>query len=975
MQDYKKGFLLRFIRFVSFATFALGIPTLKAQLVRVPGDQPGLQQAIAAVADGGVIELAAGTYTAPSGGFTILDYSKGFTIRAATGAAVTLSGGNSADIIRFANSPGRVPHTIIFDRIKFSNGLTTQFFLGGALTIVRNNVVFTACIFENNKANSTLTGGGAIWFESASASFHQCAFNNNSSQNYGGAISAVTSRVFIRECTFTGNRTDLPNHRTNASGGAIQLSDSVLEVTNSRFENNHAGYVGGAIYCGGKWANPVDSPSTLLTVKDSLFTGNSAHRDPSVAPSSPAIGGAVHLEDQTTGRLIHCRFLNNFALQGGAVSSYRGIAEITGCYFEGNHADGTNMGESIGGSIFALSADVPDGSTDFGNTNRRPAMVTITDSLFRGDGNTKNALQGGAVFVGGDLNSAYGGGGVKQNGTPDSNRAHVIITRTGFAGLVTTAAPGIPASSGALGGTFVNFTMTDSIVENCSTTDVGGAMEFVQSLATIGHSTIARCRAGSLGAAIGMFGGTLNVHDSNFTENRSTNAPQGAALGTAPAPGFSGIPDMDIDGLIHDCVFSNNTGSQTIWQGDRLSPPFNRLQYNANQIYTTTGDAPFYSQETGDLSIAQLNTTISPRSDGSQTIISPLHNNNAPTSAPAVGALLLLPPTVLLSGAPGEALPILPTLLYAASGGTPIVDGAAQRVNSGIFPGSSDAVHTLTVGSASFSTTGPKPAFAGNISTRLPVGTGQNVLIAGFIIQGNSPKRVLVRAIGPSLNGIIPGMLQDPKLELHSSGGAQIAGNDNWRSTQLGGVLTADQSIDIEATSIPPSHDAESAIVATLDPGSYTAVVGGANASTGIAVVEVYDLDSGLGGTLANISTRGFIQGGNDVMIGGFIYQGGAGATKVMVRGIGPSLGAFGISNPLADPILELHDGNGATVAANDDWGSSPDAVAIRSTAFAPSNAQESTIYQTALPVGAYTVVLQGKNGGTGIGLVEVYVF
>jgi hypothetical protein len=160
-----------------------------------------------------------------------------------------------------------------------------------------------------------------------------------------------------------------------------------------------------------------------------------------------------------------------------------------------------------------------------------------------------------------------------------------------------------------------------------------------------------------------------------------------------------------------------------------------------------------------------------------------------------------------------------------------------------------------------------------------------------------------------------------------------------------------------------------------LDPGNYTAILRGTNSTTGIGVVEVYDLDPVQNSTLANISTRGFIQTGDNVMIGGFIYLGGTGATKVVARGIGPSLAGAGIKNPLSDPTLDLVDANGRIVSSNDDASQSPDAGAIQAAGLFPTNSAESAIYAPALSRGAYTVILRGKNSGTGVGLIEVYVF
>jgi hypothetical protein len=219
----------------------------------------------------------------------------------------------------------------------------------------------------------------------------------------------------------------------------------------------------------------------------------------------------------------------------------------------------------------------------------------------------------------------------------------------------------------------------------------------------------------------------------------------------------------------------------------------------------------------------------------------------------------------------------------------------------------------------------------------------------------------------------LAGALQDPYLELHDGTGALIAANNNWRSTQIGGFLTSGQSVDIQGSGLAPVNDAEAAILATLSPGAYTAVVRGADNGTGIAVVEAYDLDPIQSSKLANISTRGLIQTGDNVMIGGFILGGGTGATKVLVRGIGPSLGAFGITNPLVDPMLELHDSNGALIDSNDDWRTNQ--ALIQATGLQPTNDAESALLLSNPAPGAYTVVLRGKNNGTGVGVVEAYIF
>ena len=263
------------------------------------------------------------------------------------------------------------------------------------------------------------------------------------------------------------------------------------------------------------------------------------------------------------------------------------------------------------------------------------------------------------------------------------------------------------------------------------------------------------------------------------------------------------------------------------------------------------------------------------------------------------------------------------------------------------------------------------PTFLLNISTRLQVGTDANVLIGGFILQGTEPKTVLIRAIGPSLEPFgVAGALADPTLELHDSAGELIGQNDNWRITQSGGVIIDDQYLAIHATGIPPTNDAESAIVATLDPGLYTAIIAGADSSNGIGLVEIYDLGPAPApAKLGNISTRGFVQAGDNVMIGGLIV--GNQTSEVLVRGIGPSLAPFGIDNALADPVLELRDGNGDLLASNDNWRSEQE-TEIEATGLAPDEEAESAILRALFP-GAHTAILRGVADTTGVALVEAY--
>jgi probable HAF family extracellular repeat protein len=250
-----------------------------------------------------------------------------------------------------------------------------------------------------------------------------------------------------------------------------------------------------------------------------------------------------------------------------------------------------------------------------------------------------------------------------------------------------------------------------------------------------------------------------------------------------------------------------------------------------------------------------------------------------------------------------------------------------------------------------------------NIATRGRIESGDNAMIGGFIITGNAEKKVVIRAIGPSLQDSLPGALTDPMLELRGPDGSLIRQNDNWRDD-------TSQASEIEANKVAPTHNLESAIVATLSPGNYTAAVTGKNGTNGVGLIEVYDLNQSADSKLANISTRGIVQSADNVLIGGFILGGANSNAKVLVRAIGPSLATLGVSNALSDPTLELRDGNGVLLQSNDNW-KDQQRTDIEATKIAPSMDSEAAIIAD-LPPGLYTAIVAGK-GSNGVGLIEVY--
>jgi hypothetical protein len=311
--------------------------------------------------------------------------------------------------------------------------------------------------------------------------------------------------------------------------------------------------------------------------------------------------------------------------------------------------------------------------------------------------------------------------------------------------------------------------------------------------------------------------------------------------------------------------------------------------------------------------------------------------------------------------------PTATPIATATATATPTATATATPIGTPIPTATATATATpvasATTTPAPTPTASPTPnSHLANISTRIRVESGDNVLIAGFIVHGTGSKRIIIRGIGPSLATFgVPSPLLDPTLELYS-GGNLIAANDNWtEKSNVGEIITSN---------LAPSNSDESALLLSVAPGTYSAVLRGKAGSTGIGLVEVYDLDTDGTARAVNISTRGFVLTGENVMIGGLILTGNE-PSQLVIRAIGPSLGVFGVPTPLADPFLEIHDGNGVTIQTNNNWRDNQEA-ALQNTGLAPSDDLESAILISVSP-GTYTAVVKGADDGIGNGLVEVY--
>ncbi|MEY2573718.1 MAG: type secretion system secreted protein VgrG [Verrucomicrobiota bacterium] len=457
-----------------------------------------------------------------------------------------------------------------------------------------------------------------------------------------------------------------------------------------------------------------------------------------------------------------------------------------------------------------------------------------------------------------------------------------------------------------------------------------------------------------------------------------------SSVGVSPGSAITGFPPgIIINGALHAAdgpatqAHADFATAYLAFEG-LASPPANNMSgtdlggktltpgvYKFNTSATSGGMLTFDAQNDPNARfVVQIGTTLITSSNSSVSLINGADARNIyfqvgssvtlGSGSSFIGNLLAYASVTTVSGT------TVTGRLLALTGAVTL--DTNNVTSPGLTPGATPTpTATPTATPIGTPTPAPSPAQLLNISTRLKVQSDEAVLIGGFIITGNASKKVIVRGIGPSLSGLNP-VLANPVLELRGPDGSLITSNDNWKDTQ---------QTEIENSTLAPANPLESAIVATLVPGNYTAILSGKDASTGIGLVEMYDLDLTSDSKLANISTRGLVETGNNVMIAGFIFGNGTAGEKVVVRAMGPSLG--GIANVLANPTLELHDANGSPLISNDDWNDdATQAAQIMAAGMAPTNDFESALITT-LPPGQYTAIIAGNNGGTGVGVAEVY--
>lgn len=691
------------------------------QTIQVPS-QATLQTAINTVADGGIIEIAGGTYPATSGGFLINNPAKNFTIRAAGGATVVLDGGGTSKVLWYTAASAATRGSVVFEGLTVRNGFVSVAGQAGGVTLTNADATFIGCSFESNTQDSeTAHGGGVGVYDGSTAIFIDSLWQDNVARGASAGLRVGNgSTVWVHNSRFIGNRCNLPDHRPSSTGGGIGVVNGTLRVTNTRFEGNQAGFAGGAIYALGDFVEPENVPQTDVWIANCTFIDNHTLPDPGIPTPSPSAGGAIHSENQTLIRIFNSRFLENTAALGGAVSSYRSITEVDDSVFRGNLAFPIGSQGGTGGTFKVSSNDTNNHTTDFGLINRPSASLTIRDSLIQGRfGDTTSAgVKGGCISIIGDTNRTFGNNAsVPQMGTAEENRALAVFDNVIFDDCDVDTVPAVGGSGvgGALQVSHTDLTLTNSLVldsDAFGSNGKGGALRLVtDSAASITHSTFAGNTAEIWGAAVYLEGSEVAIDDCRFLYNELSpgtsedeTASLGAAIYAAPAVNLYGSFDIEATGLVSNSTFSNNVGLD-IWDDDRFSGPINDIRYQGNEFFNTTFAGLVYRDKSAPpaVDVANLNALVVIRDAGvPSTDKSPPNDNAALGSAAVAGQMVAAPSQILQTNAAGDPAP--PTEAFAGfawSGGSATLDGGTVTGNTGL-EALGQGIHTLSVAGQDF---------------------------------------------------------------------------------------------------------------------------------------------------------------------------------------------------------------------------------------------------------------------------------
>ncbi len=736
-----------FWRTLSVAVVVLGVafPAASQTIIEVPTEVPTLSQALTQVPHGGVIELSAGSYQAPSGGFIISNPNRSFTIRAASGATVTLTGMGTSPVLRFINSVPNPQATVIFENLVIADGRSALNGAAGGITLEAASATFRNCLFRDNTSVASITGGGgtAVFIDSV-AHFTDCEWRDNTATNEGAGLRVGEgSAAYVHRGLFTNNRTNLAGHRPSAAGGGIHITNSEVWVTNSRFDGNQTGYAGGAIYVLGTWQSPFTTPRAELVVTNCTFVDNEATPHFAVTPPAPTEGGAIHSEDQARAEIINSRFVANQADLGGGVSSYRSDVGVSSSVFLGNRAVGVGASTGFGGAFKITSDD-----SHLDGPNYPNGSLVLEDSFVQCRyGSTTTAAQVAAgLFAKGDVCRNYGNGGCDELGTDAANRSVVRVDNVVFADCdVDQGGVANQGLGGAMSVALTDLGVTDSLVVASNATGSGasggGLRVVIESNAVVDRTTFASNSAVQFGAGVFAQGTAIDFSDCQFFDNEISPGVNegevesfGAAMFVAPLENW-GVDQLDfpITGTVADSVLSRNVG-MPIFDDDRNPQPINAVRYNNNDFNNATFGSKVYRHNTAQSKTpSELNTLVIPHSGVDKGF-----GNGWLSTAPELGALLAVPPRILNLTAVGDPESVTRSYLgYAWDGGNATLDGTALSGGYGWGP-TSVGTHNLWVQSNQFQAivgVGPTPAvsFTATPAVSTP---GQPVTLAWSLVSG-----------------------------------------------------------------------------------------------------------------------------------------------------------------------------------------------------------------------------------------------
>lgn len=687
-------------------------------VIHVPGDVASLQDAINQVPNGGVIEIAAGSYRAPSGGFKINNLSKGFTLRAASGATVVLDGGGSDPVLSSINSSQGNGGPLLFEGLTFANGQTNSDELAAGVTLSNATATFVNTVFQNNRKgespNQTVGGGTLVKY--STAFFFNTIWQDNVSSSGAGGLGVRDSKVIVHASQFKNNVASPPNQAYQSHGGALNAAYSTVRISNTRFEGNSSLGHGGALY----GISQFNTAPTDIIIANSTFINNQAMQH-SVGGWNPFEGGAINIEGNASLKVHTSRFITNSAMIGGGINIFLAKVEVYNSVFQGNRTTDPATTSGFGGAISLNYHDRP----DF-------ASLTVKDTLIQG--------RYGSVSSVGNKNGGIGVFGL-------GGRPKVNIERVAFNDLDVTT------NAGALGVVATDLSLQNSMVLNSDATGssgIGGGLSIIaNSLANINQLTLANNSAVLFGGGLYAQGSTLNLSASYITGNEispGVDETFGASYGAGIFTGMDEPANVAATGQVRNNIFSENEGV-AVFDDDRANGPINDTRYDGNAFYEPQlGNSVYRDTLVNGQTPDGLNALVVSRSNGTSTDKSPNGGNNGQSSRPVFGSILAVPSISLPSGAAGDGNSRTPAYIaYAWSGSGANLNGASLPSHQGVADAAQPGAYTLSVGGKQYNASvanGVQPAAsfsaAPGASTTLSWALQSGTLLDAAIDQGVS---------------------------------------------------------------------------------------------------------------------------------------------------------------------------------------------------------------------------------------------